>query len=323
MSMQHPTQPAWPSPCPVPVLREPAHRLVRAQQRGDAARISPGNYVDRAAWEHLAPWQKRRVLAEGIHLNSPSTVFAGASSLELRGLPVPPGPLRIAMLREGRARRMRRSVVSGGQAVTRYFVETVTGRPEDGAPDRTGNWCCESVETAAARIVTSAETRLAEAVLVLDGAWRALGAGPDGRAMLERAVAGRAESEQARFARAMALSSPSSESAAESLARVPMWELGFALPSAQVELTIEGRLFRPDFLWPGKLILEVDGEGKYAGPDEASTRRAEKQRQLALERSGYRVARAEWADVINPQRLRGILARLGVPPAADERRSAG
>ncbi|RKW71533.1 hypothetical protein DWQ67_01415 [Galactobacter caseinivorans] len=261
------------------------------------------------------------MLAEGLHLNHPEIVFAGASSLELRGLPVLNYGLAIALHRDGRPRRMRRNVVSGGQALTRYTVETVDFAPLDDGADRIGNWRCESLEAAAVRVVTGVETGLSAAVLVLDGAWWALGAGPDGRAALERAAVGLPGVAVSRFNRAMDLASPLSESAAESLARVAMWELGFQLPAAQVELLIEGRLVRPDFLWPGQLILEVDGEGKYAGPDEAQSRRAEKQRQLALERAGYRVARAEWADVINPQRFRGVLARLGVPPAERQRQA--
>lgn len=86
--------------------------------------------------------------------------------------------------------------------------------------------------------------------------------------------------------------------------------LGFAL-EPQVEMVVEGRLFRPDFRICGtRVLIEFDGAVKYGG--DGRTLFAEKQREDALRRAGWVVVRVVWADLARPQvvlaRVRSALA---------------
>jgi len=87
-----------------------------------------------------------------------------------------------------------------------------------------------------------------------------------------------------------------SESVLESHARVLFATAGLPVPVQQAPIRVEGRFVaRVDFLWPGaRLIVEVDGMGKYAEP---GALQAEKTRQNRLIAAGYTVLRFTWADI--------------------------
>ena len=96
--------------------------------------------------------------------------------------------------------------------------------------------------------------------------------------------------------RVLDFAGPLSESVLESHARV-LWALaGLPVPVQQAVVRVDGRfLARVDFLWPSaKLIVEVDGLGKY---DERGELQREKARQNALIAAGYTVLRFTWADI--------------------------
>jgi very-short-patch-repair endonuclease len=81
--------------------------------------------------------------------------------------------------------------------------------------------------------------------------------------------------------------------------------LGFEL-EPQVELVVEGRLYRPDFRVRGtRVLVEFDGAVKYAGAGQ--TLFAEKQREDALRRAGWVVVRIVWSELSRP---RLVLARM-------------
>lgn len=88
-----------------------------------------------------------------------------------------------------------------------------------------------------------------------------------------------------------------SESVLESLARLLWHHGGLPAPDIQGVVKDNGRFVaRVDFLWPSaRLVVEVDGMGKYAEPGELAR---EKHRQNALVRAGYTVLRFTWADVV-------------------------
>jgi very-short-patch-repair endonuclease len=87
-----------------------------------------------------------------------------------------------------------------------------------------------------------------------------------------------------------------SESVLESHARVLWATAGLPVPVQQAVIRIDGRFVaRVDFLWPAaRLIVEVDGMGKYAEP---GALQAEKARQNRLIAAGYTVLRFTWADI--------------------------
>jgi hypothetical protein len=101
----------------------------------------------------------------------------------------------------------------------------------------------------------------------------------------------------ARAARDVAGSaSPLAESPLESLTRLGLLDAGLPEPELQVRIVdpADGWWCRVDMLWrEQRVVLEADGKVKYTD----SELWREKRRQHRLERLGYRVVRAIWADV--------------------------
>lgn len=65
---------------------------------------------------------------------------------------------------------------------------------------------------------------------------------------------------------------------------------------------------RVDFLFREKrLIVEFDGAMKYGGAEGRAALVAEKRREDALRRLGYRVVRLTWADLRDPARVLSLL----------------
>lgn len=94
--------------------------------------------------------------------------------------------------------------------------------------------------------------------------------------------------------RVLARANGLSESPLESLTRFRLLAAGLPVPELQV--VIPGIGARVDMLYREQnLVIEADGLGKYTSPD---TLRAEKRRQVAIERAGYRVIRVMWSQVI-------------------------
>ncbi|WP_394162278.1 hypothetical protein [Galactobacter valiniphilus] len=311
--------PPFLTPCPAELGHQPAHTWIRRQLLGHAVRLARGSYVLASDWESLPPWARQRLVVEAWHRLDPSSVVGAASSLALQGLPVLLEPGAVHLIQEGpEARHSKHRVVQGGRTIASYRVLRHRRPWAERTPVELGHWRVEEACEAAVFVASCPRTDLGAAVVAIDGAWKHAGGGDATRARLgELGEAFPQASARRRIAAALDLASPLAESAAESLARVAMSELGFAAPVEQLTIVLEGQEIRPDFTWPGlKLVLEVDGAVKYAGADEVAVRRQEKARQAMLVRAGYRVVRAEWLDVTRPERLRAILATLGVPAAA-------
>lgn len=91
------------------------------------------------------------------------------------------------------------------------------------------------------------------------------------------------------------LASASIESPLESLVHLRLAGSGFPPPELQFPVIgANGKRYRADFAWPEhRLLLEADGRLKYTG-DELW---AEKNREFALQRAGWRIVRVRWHDV--------------------------
>ncbi len=103
-----------------------------------------------------------------------------------------------------------------------------------------------------------------------------------------------------------------SESVGESRSRVYLDRHGLPRPRLQVEIVVDGRVYRPDFLWDN-VIGEFDGMVKYTGGGEATetVMIAEKLREDALRAAGWIVVRWTWADLVDgrlAQRIRAALS---------------
>jgi very-short-patch-repair endonuclease len=91
------------------------------------------------------------------------------------------------------------------------------------------------------------------------------------------------------------LASPLAESPLESESRLVIHDAGLPMPELQVWVRTAAGMYRVDGLWPDRgVVLEVDGMLKYRSRKALS---AEKKRQEALERAGYRVVRVTWEDI--------------------------
>ncbi|MGW9826582.1 hypothetical protein ACUXNS_001587 [Brevibacterium pityocampae] len=110
------------------------------------------------------------------------------------------------------------------------------------------------------------------------------------------------------------------ESPAESLATVGFHHLG--VEGVQQQVWIEDRhgfrVAQVDFLLQSRrLVIEVDGLGKYASAADPNLMRRdvlldEKEREQRIRECGYTVARLTWADVIDVHRFRRALMRMGL-----------
>ena len=108
-----------------------------------------------------------------------------------------------------------------------------------------------------------------------------------------------------------------SESALESIVRGRILEAGLPPPYVQVPVTgASGRRYRADLGMdlpgdpPGssRLLIEADGRQKYAGVDDVLS---EKDRQIDLERRGYRFARTHYREMLSrPVSFTDYLSRL-------------
>lgn len=88
------------------------------------------------------------------------------------------------------------------------------------------------------------------------------------------------------------------ESPAESLARYAVTRLGYAV-TPQRWVRSEDRDYRVDLAVDDTpLLIEVDGWVKYQGPDGSQVIMDEKARHASLERSGWKVLRLTWREVM-------------------------
>lgn len=92
-----------------------------------------------------------------------------------------------------------------------------------------------------------------------------------------------------------------SESSAESLAMLRLWQAGLTLPTQQFWLeSYTGYRYRPDMVWEEQgLILEIDGHIKFQGLYRPAHEQAgyDAMRQRELEIMGWSVMRTTWKEL--------------------------
>lgn len=109
------------------------------------------------------------------------------------------------------------------------------------------------------------------------------------------------------------LTSPLSESPGESWCRLVFADLGLQQPRQQAEILDETGRFvaRVDFLFKReRVIVEFDGAVKYGGADGRDRLVAEKRREDAIRRLGYRVIRLTWGDLGDPAQVEWLLKEI-------------
>lgn len=256
----------------------------RAVRAGEVVRIRRNCLVDGQLWSDAKPWERHELRGRAVMAGLPkdhTAALSHHSALALRGVSLHGVDDRVHIVHVGAGRGRSDGVVVGHRPVSKDLVEVHEG----------------------VRIVTPAVACLqvaahfgAEAGLV--SADHALHSELITREALDTALT---ELAPGRWSRAPAhmchLADARVESAAESRARWAFQMLNFRLPTPQVRIDDEDGKFvaRVDFLYEDlKLVIEVDGFGKYTTPADLI---AEKLREDRLRELGYNIVRLTWADL--------------------------
>jgi len=150
-------------------------------------------------------------------------------------------------------------------------------------------------------------------------------------AVLARGVSPDALSDQAERAqhwpgsgaagRAIRLGDGRSESPGETLARLAFRAVGLPAETLQLDVVTDLGPARTDFAWPSQGVVgEFDGRIKYGrllrpGQEPSDVVVAERQRELAIERAGWKVVRFTWSEIWDADRVRHRLLDAFVRPS--------
>lgn len=317
--------------------------LSREVELGRSLRLRRGVYTDAATWGGAPPWKKHRMSTAATALVHPSSVFCRETALALYSIPLLRNPQQV-QLRTWDKSRVGAQRTGSGHTVKRIEPALPPGQSRDGLrrlirrgqytmpsqrlpaeafPDVVGppgGYLADPLELAL--IDTASRLPFADAVVILDAALAGNGLRPAVSREQLAAWEGWLTSRRKRSSwhRAMDFADPRSESPGESLSRVRIQELGFAPPSLQRTLRLEGKGYRLDFDWEeAGVVGEFDGRVKYfdaeglTGTDAASTVYQEKLREDVIRQSGRAVVRWGWDALRDSAILERRLRRAGVP----------
>lgn len=228
---------------------------------------------------HLAARHAHALDAAAAVLRRPAGLVGGASAALLHGLPL----MRVPELPE----LVVRSATTTGRR-SNIWVR-VAAHP----PDEDDRWFGAPVASIPAAVGDVLRRDPSSGLMALDAALHeGLMTAGEVETLRERLRGARGSR---RALEVLALASPLIESPLESLTHLALHDSGFPEPEPQTWLLgADGKRYRVDFFWPQYgLVLEADGRGKY----QDDQLWAEKRRELALTRAGYRVVRVRWADL--------------------------
>jgi hypothetical protein len=248
----------------------------------------------------LPPWDRYLVRVHAFALTRPDAMFSHESAASLLGLPTFGHPRTIHLFDARRSRS-----VSYGDVTVHTSADVRPARKVAGIRITS----VEDVVIDLARVLPPAL-----GLAVADAALRTFAV--DGERLLDRAAAQRNGSGLRRLLWTLTNATPLAESPGESISRAVIGWCGFPSPALQMEHQVDGRLFRSDFCWPEEQIIgESDGWLKYSSEDAAAaaeTVRAEKRREDALRRHGWRIARWDYAGALGVDPLLSALTSAGL-----------
>ncbi|MEV8183890.1 type IV toxin-antitoxin system AbiEi family antitoxin domain-containing protein [Specibacter sp. NPDC078692] len=279
--------------------------ITAAIKRGHVLRLRKGAYVRVDYWLRSSPWQRDKLrLVAHILTAGGMPVYSHFSAALLHGLYVWNGGYQIH--------------------VTATSSASGSSSPKDVVRHRE---VLDPVERRKVRIrsgqvvaVTSLERTVIDcacfgtfeqAVIIGDSALRK-GANLAIMAARVESMPGRRGVRKAR--RVLRALDARSESAGETRTRLVIVQMDIPMPSLQVELFVDGYVYRPDFLWEQqRLIVEFDGDTKYFDYRPTSEVLVEeRKRERRLMEAGWKFVRFEWKDLANPEGMkRRILAAIG------------
>ena len=266
-----------------------------AVRRGELIRVRRGAYVDGRRYREAQPDERYRLRVAAVLRTRPKDAASHHAALAIFELPLVGCDLgRLDTVGEVRATIVRRGlVVHPGLAGPTTVV--------DGVP---------TVPVADAVVQATGTSGLKTGLVAADAA---LHLGRCTVESLHEAVARvSTPMSSTALAKLVDLVEPLAESPGESLTRMVLRTAGLPVRS-QVRISdAMVRLARVDFLVGDKVVVEFDGQVKYAGAGGDELFR-EKQREDWLRELGYEVVRVVWSDLADPARLvarvRAALAR--------------
>ncbi|MGJ9425138.1 hypothetical protein ACHABX_04775 [Nesterenkonia halotolerans] len=322
--------------------------LSREVGRGRQLRIRRGVYASSRAWSAALPSRRYHASMAAAALAGGSEVFCRESALILHGLPLLAVPSEVHLrtlhrsrvglhaepgrlsyptrlheppLPRGVTRAEHRAGLKAGPASQGVASELLTPACLGGLTSDSAGLAVSVEPLALALLDTVPRMAFDQAVVVIDAALARSGRTglPLEKALLPWQHFLHIKRFRAAWDRAFDFADPRSESVGESLSRVRIAELGFAVPELQTRVWVEGREYRLDFEWEGGVVGEFDGKHKYLRSGELfgiSAEEAvyqEKLREDAIRSTGRRVVRWSWEDLHRAGVLRDRLTRAGVP----------
>lgn len=277
----------------------PPPEITRAVRAGDLVRVRRNALVDGKTWRAAKPWERHDLRARAVAASFPPgspLVLTHHSALAVWGISLYGVDDRVHLTSTDGRRGRNDARVSFHRPVPPPFVTTHRG--------------IALVQPAAAVLQVAAVAGGDAGLVSADAALRAQQCVPhdlqDALRELGLVRASRAP------AQVVALADERIESAAESRARWAFHLAGLVQPTPQVVIRDERNRFvaRVDFLLEEeRVVIEVDGMGKYADIGDV---RAEKVREDRLRELGYEVVRLGWAELADPAAvLRKVLAAVG------------
>lgn len=264
--------------------------LQRWCRGGQLHRIRRGVYVDKAQWRAADSVQQHLLASRAVLLRlADDARLTSVSALVLLDVPLLAANLsRVHVSREGPNGRIQAGTVHHDGEVPARWTTTVQAIP--------------TVAPAWAAVEVARAGSCAQGVAAMDMVLQRRQATRDElRAVLEY---GRGWSGARRARRAFDLSDGRSESVGESRARLVLNAVGLPPDSLQEQFPTDRGSVRVDFYWKDAGVVgEFDGRIKYgrladeAGLAPAEVAWQERQRELAIERTGRRVFRLTWADL--------------------------
>lgn len=264
-------------------------------------RIRPGVYTERDGWDALQPWDRYLLRVHAFRLVNPDAVFSHESAAALHGLPTFGHPRHIHLFDARRARSVAYGDVRVHTSADRRLIV-----------ERDGIRCSPLADVVVdlARVLPPAF-----ALAVTDAALRTRTVVSAG--LLDLAAAQRNPRGRRKLDWVLARGDQRSESVGESVSRAVIEWCGFPAADLQTEHRVGGRAYRSDFCWPKhRVIGEFDGWEKYDRHDvdaAAKAVRAEKTREDALRRAGWRIARWDYGGALRSDGLRTALVAAGLP----------
>ena len=293
-------------------------RWANKVNNGQAIRLLPGCFIRTSLWSGAKPWERFRYLCIAASLKYSTRFLTLDAAASLHGIPLIRTPRRIVLGSANSKRSqstpthdplvrvdLRRRTVPGGEVVV-----------VDGFATTSLPWTAAAV---AGRAIAGPNADYGTALVALEGALRNLS--PTGnikQAILDCVAKMHRGRAAATINQLVNLADSRSDSPAESLMRLVLFELGFIDHKQQVIIGDDHGNFiaRVDFMLIAyNIVIEVDGEGKYNGTfgDPFEQLNRERRRHNATTNLGYQVIRISWKQLQSGEAKQLIMNAVNAP----------